>query len=68
MDIGKKLAEYRLAAGLTQREAAGMIHVSRQCLGNWETGRREPRIGDVVMLCRLYGVGLDRITETSKKD
>ena len=68
MEIGKKLSEYRRAAGLTQREAADRIHVSRQCLGNWETGHREPRIGDIVMLCRLYGVGLDEIAEASKKD
>ena len=61
MDIGKKLAEYRRTAGLTQREAADQIHVSRQCLGNWETGRREPRIGDVVQLCRVYEIGLDHL-------
>ena len=68
MEIGKKLAEFRHADGLTQQEAADQIHVSRQCLGNWETGYREPRIGDIVMLCRLYGVGLDEISGTSKKD
>lgn len=61
MKIGQKLAEYRQAAGLTQREAADQIHVSRQCLGNWETGHREPRIGDVVLLCRLYGIELDKL-------
>ena len=61
MDIGKKLAEYRHQAGMTQREAADQIHVSRQCLGNWEAGRREPRIEDVVLLCRLYEIGLDQL-------
>ena len=59
----EKLAEFRRAAGLTQREAADRIHVSRQCLGNWETGRREPRIGDVVQLCQVYGIGLDQLME-----
>lgn len=63
MDIGKKLAEYRRAAGLTQREAADRIHVSRQCLGNWETGRREPQIRDVVLLCQVYGIGLNHIID-----
>nr|WP_275061726.1 helix-turn-helix transcriptional regulator [Diplocloster agilis] len=55
------MAEYRRAAGMTQQEAANQIHVSRQCLGNWETGHREPRIGDVVLLCRLYGIELDKL-------
>lgn len=66
--IGKKLAEYRHAAGLSQQEAADQIHVSRQCLGNWVAGRREPRIGDVVHLCRLYRISLDQFAGTSKKD
>ncbi|MBU9724509.1 helix-turn-helix transcriptional regulator [Diplocloster modestus] len=68
MEIGKKLAEYRRAAGLTQREAADQIHVSRQCLGNWETGHREPRIDDIVQLCRLYGITLDQMAAELKKD
>lgn len=68
MEIGKKLAEYRHAAGLTQREAADRIHVSRQCLGNWEAGRREPRIEDVVQLCRLYRISLDKLVAELKKD
>ncbi len=68
MNIGKKLTESRRAAGLTQREAANQIHVSRQCLGNWENGHLEPRIGDIVQLCQVYGIGLDEISGTSKKD
>ncbi|WP_343251028.1 helix-turn-helix transcriptional regulator [Diplocloster hominis] len=63
--LGKILAEYRHAAGLTQQEAADRIHVSRQCLGNWETGNREPRFGDIVQLCQLYGIGLDELMKMS---
>ena len=44
MDLGEKLSHYRHAKGLTQCEAAEILHVSRQCLGNWEAGRREPCI------------------------
>ncbi|MBU9727167.1 helix-turn-helix transcriptional regulator [Diplocloster modestus] len=67
LKLGKTLAEYRHAAGLTQQEAADKIHVSRQCLGNWETGNREPRFGDIVQLCQLYGIELDQLTKASKK-
>lgn len=62
MKIRKRLVQCRRAAGLTQQEAADQIYVSRQCLGNWETGHREPRIGDVMHLCKLYGVTLDQLT------
>ncbi|WP_158348557.1 helix-turn-helix transcriptional regulator [Diplocloster agilis] len=64
MEIGKNLAAYRRAAGLTQKQAATKIHVSRQCLGNWETGRRQPRIEDIILLCRLYGISLDQLIGT----
>ena len=61
MEIGKKLADYRRITGLTQQEVANTIHVSRQCLGNWETGYREPRIDDILTLCKLYGIGLNQL-------
>ena len=54
MDLGEKLSHYRHAKGLTQCEAAEILHVSRQCLGNWEAGRREPCIAAFARLCRLY--------------
>ena len=64
MEIGKKLADCRRAAGLTQQQAANRIHVSRQCLGNWETGQRQPRIEDIIQLCRLYHITLDQLIDT----
>lgn len=60
-NLGETLAKFRHAAGLTQPEAADRIHISRQCLGNWETGTREPRFTDVVQLCQLYGIGLEQL-------
>ncbi|MBU9729173.1 helix-turn-helix domain-containing protein [Diplocloster modestus] len=68
MEIGKRLAECRRASGLTQQEAANIIHVSRQCLGNWENGKREPRIDDIAQLCQLYGVTLDQLIEWQNKN
>ncbi|WP_408639965.1 helix-turn-helix transcriptional regulator [Diplocloster agilis] len=56
MELGEKLAYYRHAKGLTQCEAAKMLHVSRQCLGNWEAGRREPSIEAFARICQLYGI------------
>ncbi len=38
MEIGHKLKEARVAAGLTQEEVVEEICVSRQTVSNWETG------------------------------
>lgn len=37
MEIGKKLKETRVKAGLTQENVAEEIQVSRQTISNWET-------------------------------
>ena len=36
MEIGAKLRQARIAAGLTQEQAAEALGVSRQSISNWE--------------------------------
>lgn len=40
--VSKNLRELRAAAGLTQDALAERLHVTRQTISNWETGRSEP--------------------------
>lgn len=40
MEIGKKLKNARIEAGLTQEKAAEKIDVSRQTISNWENENR----------------------------
>ncbi|WP_425524560.1 helix-turn-helix domain-containing protein [Diplocloster hominis] len=63
MEIGERLSYYRRRAGLSQKDAANLINVSRQCLSNWETNHREPRIEDLWRLCRLYNITLDQFVK-----
>ena len=37
LDIGCKIKQARLQAGLTQEQAAAALGVSRQTISNWET-------------------------------
>lgn len=46
-DIGKNIRTARVRRGLTQEELAELLHVSRQTVSNYETGRSRP---DVDML------------------
>ncbi len=61
MDIGEKLRQARQAAALTQEQAAEALHVSRQTISNWETGKTWPDIVSVVRMSELYAVSLDRL-------
>lgn len=40
MTIGEKLQARRKELQLTQEAAAQQLHVSRQAISNWETGKK----------------------------
>lgn len=59
MEIGSKLKEARVQAGLTQEVVAEQIGVSRQTISNWENNKSYPDIVSVIQLSDLYAVNLD---------
>lgn len=61
MEIGKKLKNARIEAGLTQEKAAEKINVSRQTISNWENEKSYPDIVSVIRLSTLYSVSLDEL-------
>ena len=58
MEIGKKLKNARIEAGLTQEKAAEKIDVSRQTISNWE---------NEIALSDLYSVSLDELLKGDQK-
>ncbi len=66
MEIGKKIKEARLKAGLTQDQVSEAIQVSRQTLSNWENGRYYPDIASVIKLSDLYKISLDELLKGEK--
>ena len=67
MEIGKKLKNARIEAGLTQEKAAGKIDVSRQTISNWENEKSYPDIISVIALSDLYSVSLDELLKGDQK-
>lgn len=61
MEIGKKLQEARLKAGLTQEDVAEKIFVSRQTISNWENEKSYPDITSIIQLSDLYSMSLDEL-------
>ncbi|GHP13254.1 transcriptional regulator [Lentilactobacillus fungorum] len=61
MDFGSKIQSARQAKGLTQKEIADRLHVSRKTISSWETGRSYPDIGTLVKLSDIYQISLDKL-------
>lgn len=61
MEIGKKLKNARMLAGLTQERVAEEILVSRQTVSNWENEKTFPDIVCVIKLSDLYNISLDHL-------
>ena len=61
--VGKwnNLTEARRQSGLSQKEVAEVLDVSRQAVSRWETGAAAPSTENLVELARLYGVTLDAL-------
>lgn len=67
MDIGTKIKEARLAAQLTQEQAAEVLGVSRQTMSNWENNKTYPDIVSVIKMSDLYDVSLDHLLKEKEE-
>ena len=56
------LAAARVNAGLTQKEAAKRLKISKQVLVNWEKGVSEPKVSQSQALSALYSMPWENIS------
>lgn len=61
MDLGDRLREIRRDNLLTQQDIASELHVSRQTISSWETGRSYPDISSLITLAEAYHLSLDAL-------
>ncbi len=52
----------RINAGLSQKQVAKHMNVSRHIVVEWETGKREVAISEAKRLSKYYGISLDNIS------
>lgn len=62
------LAAARVNAGLTQKDVAKAMHVSKQTIVNWEKGLSEPTINQGRAIEQLYNLSMDYIFLPSKSN
>ncbi len=60
-DIGHKLKEARRKKHWTQEKIAGLLHISRQTVSNWENNKSYPDIISLIKLSDIYQVSLDNL-------
>ena len=61
--FGKKLKELRVEKGLTQKELAQILNVSKTTICQWETSKQEPSLTDIVKISKFFGVSTDYILD-----
>ena len=61
MSEPKKLTDLRREHGLSQKELAERLRVSRQAVSRWEQGTAVPSIDNLKLLSELYGVSMDEL-------
>ena len=61
MSFGEKLKKEREKKGWSQEYLATQIHVSRQSVSKWETGKNYPSIEVIIELSDLFGITIDEL-------
>lgn len=54
--VGTRIARYREAAGLSQRDLARAIGVKQPTISNWESGERELTLANLVAVANVLQV------------
>ncbi len=63
-----KLSELRNEKGLSQREIAKIFNVSQGTYNNWENGKTQPSIEQLVALADFFGVSIDYLVGREGED
>ncbi|MDD5875295.1 MAG: helix-turn-helix transcriptional regulator [Baileyella intestinalis] len=67
MAVRTHLQEARKAKGLTQREVADALFISKDSLSRYERGEQEPGLETAMRLSRYYEVAIDKLFEIDDK-
>jgi len=66
--LGLQIRRLRDRNGMTQKELAEHLHVSKSVVSSWETYRTEPDIASVVRMAKLFHVTTDYLLTGNQKE
>ena len=61
MDFGKRIADARAKANITQLELADKLFVSRELISKWENGLRRPNYGTFLQIADALSVPVESL-------
>ena len=67
-EIGRRLKAARIAAGLTQADAAGILGVSYQTISSYERGVNRIGSDALLKLCAAYGLTVSELMGDTAKN
>ena len=65
LEFKDRLKHLRKEKNLTQIELASILHYGYTAIANYENGRNQPRINDLIRLANVFGVSLDYLVGIS---
>ncbi len=66
--FGQRLKELRLQAGMTQKQLADRIWVSKAAIGNYELSDRKPSPEIIVKLAKVFHVSTDYLLGIDERE
>lgn len=63
-----RIKELRIEKGLKQKEIAKMLNKTITCICDWERGRTQPSIDDLIKLSKIFTCSVDYIIENESED
>lgn len=63
MSLGKRLAELRRGAGMTQTELGKRLSITAQAISKWENDTAEPDISTIKRIAEIYGITVAEIID-----
>lgn len=66
--VAKSLRRLRTERGWTQEQLAEQLHVTRQAVSNWETGKTQPDIDTLTAVAALFETDLETLIYGSRKN
>ncbi|WP_453993072.1 helix-turn-helix domain-containing protein [Bacillus nitroreducens] len=67
MIFSERLKKEREKRGWSQIDLAEKVHVSRQSVSKWETGKNYPSIEVIIELSDLFGITIDELLRSDKE-
>lgn len=65
--FSERIKELRKSLGINQVEFGHRLHVTKQCVSNWENGNIQPSIDMLIKIAETFSVNTDYLLGLSDK-